>query len=277
MIKFVKMHGTGNNYIYLDLFNNDIRNISFTNLAIKISDVNYGVGSDGLILICPSKIADCKMIMFNKDGSEGKMCGNGIRCVARYLYENIIKKEELLIETKSGIKKVYVKNDDDVFMAKVDMGNPILEPSCIPVLLDEEKIINRDYDFNGTTLKINCVSMGNPHTVIFVNDTDKVNVQELGKLVQESSIFPNKCNVEFVSILGKNHVKMRVLEIGSGETLSCGTGACASVVAGVLNGFLDKNEKIKVDVLGGSLYVAYHDHVYLEGPAEVICEGYYYD
>lgn len=277
MIKFVKMQGTGNNYIYIDLFNNDIKNVDLNELAIKISDVNFGIGSDGLILIAPSSKADAKMIMYNKDGSEGMMCGNGIRCVARYLYENIDKKNKLLIETKSGIKKVYIKKDCDSFMVKVDMGKPVLKASKIPVLLNENKIINEKYNFNGTILNINCVSMGNPHTVIFVKDVDNVNVLKLGKLVQENKIFPTKCNVEFVEIISETHIKMRVLEIGSGETMSCGTGACASVVAGVLNGYLKRSREIKVDVLGGELFINYKNNVYLKGNADVICEGYYYN
>lgn len=277
MIKFVKMQGTGNNYIYIDLFNNDIKNVDLNELAIKISDVNFGIGSDGLILIAPSSKADAKMIMYNKDGSEGMMCGNGIRCVARYLYENIDKKNKLLIETKSGIKKVYIKKDCDSFMVKVDMGKPVLKASKIPVLLNENKIINEKYNFNGTILNINCVSMGNPHTVIFVKDVDNVNVLKLGKLVQENKIFPTKCNVEFVEIISETHIKMRVLEIGSGETMSCGTGACASVVAGVLNGYLKRSREIKVDVLGGKLFINYKNNVYLKGNADVICEGYYYN
>lgn len=277
MIKFVKMQGTGNNYIYIDLFNNDIKNVNLNELAIKISDVNFGIGSDGLILIAPSSKADAKMIMYNKDGSEGMMCGNGIRCVARYLYENIDKKNKLLIETKSGIKKVYIKKDCDSFMVKVDMGKPVLKASKIPVLLNENKIINEKYNFNGTILNINCVSMGNPHTVIFVKDVDNVNVLKLGKLVQENKIFPTKCNVEFVEIISETHIKMRVLEIGSGETMSCGTGACASVVAGVLNGYLKRSREIKVDVLGGELFINYKNNVYLIGNADVICEGYYYN
>ena len=277
MIKFVKMQGTGNNYIYIDLFNNDIKNVDLNELAIKISDVNFGIGSDGLILIAPSSKADAKMIMYNKDGSEGMMCGNGIRCVARYLYENIDKKNKLLIETKSGIKKVYIKKYCDSFMVKVDMGKPVLKASKIPVLLNENKIINEKYNFNGTILNINCVSMGNPHTVIFVKDVDNVNVLKLGKLVQENKIFPTKCNVEFVEIISETHIKMRVLEIGSGETMSCGTGACASVVAGVLNGYLKRSREIKVDVLGGELFINYKNNVYLKGNADVICEGYYYN
>lgn len=277
MIKFVKMQGTGNNYIYLDLFDNDTNNINFSELSKKISDVNFGIGSDGLILIAPSSKADAKMIMYNKDGSEGMMCGNGIRCVARYLYENIDKKNKLLIETKSGIKKVYIKKDCDSFMVKVDMGKPVLKASKIPVLLNENKIINEKYNFNGTILNINCVSMGNPHTVIFVKDVDNVNVLKLGKLVQENKIFPTKCNVEFVEIISETHIKMRVLEIGSGETMSCGTGACASVVAGVLNGYLKRSREIKVDVLGGELFINYKNNVYLKGNADVICEGYYHN
>lgn len=277
MIKFVKMQGTGNNYIYIDLFNNDIKNVNLNELAIKISDVNFGIGSDGLILIAPSSKADAKMIMYNKDGSEGMMCGNGIRCVARYLYDNIVKKNKMLIETKSGIKKVYIKKDGNSFNVKVDMGKPVLIASKIPVLLKEKKIINKKYNFNGTVLNINCVSMGNFHTVIFVEDVDNVDVLRLGKLVQQDKIFPQKCNVEFVEIINKLHIKMRVLEIGSGETLSCGTGACASVVAGVLNGYLKRNKEIKVDVLGGELFVNYKNNVYLKGNADVICEGYYHN
>lgn len=276
MLKFIKMHGTGNNYIYIDLFNQDIKNIDFSNLAKKISNVNYGIGSDGLILICPSKQADALMIMFNKDGSEGNMCGNGIRCVARYVYENIVEKKDLLIETKSGIKKVLINDEKDTFLVTVDMGKPILDTSLIPVLSEKENIINEKYNFGGTILKINSLSMGNPHTVIFVDDVNKVDVLKTGKLVQESAIFPMKCNVEFVQVIDDKHIKMRVLEIGSGETMSCGTGACASVVAGVLNNYLKREEKILVDLLGGKLYVTYKDSVYLEGPAEFICEGKYF-
>lgn len=277
MLKFIKMHGTGNNYVYIDLFNQNVKDMDFSDLSKKISDVNYGIGADGLIAICSSEIADCKMIMFNKDGSEGKMCGNGIRCVARYVYENILKRQKLSIETKSGIKSVLIDDEGDSFLVTVDMGEPILNTALIPVLTKEESIIGKEYNFEGTILKINCLSMGNPHTVIFVDDVDKTDVLKIGKLVQEDSIFPMKCNVSFVQVIDDEHIKMRVLEIGSGETMSCGTGACASVVAGVLNGYLKNKTRILVDLLGGRLYVTYRGRIYLEGPAEFICEGYYYD
>lgn len=277
MLKFIKMHGTGNNYVYIDLFNQNVKDMDFSDLSKKISDVNYGIGADGLIAICSSEIADCKMVMFNKDGSEGKMCGNGIRCVARYVYENILKRQKLSIETKSGIKSVLIDDEGDSFLVTVDMGEPILNTALIPVLTKEESIIGKEYNFEGTILKINCLSMGNPHTVIFVDDVDKTDVLKIGKLVQEDSIFPMKCNVSFVQVIDDEYIKMRVLEIGSGETMSCGTGACASVVAGVLNGYLKNKTRILVDLLGGRLYVTYKGRVYLEGPAEFICEGYYYD
>ncbi len=276
MIKFIKMHGTGNNYVYLDLINNEIKCDDFSLLSKKISNVNFGVGSDGLILICNSNIADAKMIMYNKDGSEGKMCGNGIRCVAKYVYENVCKKKDLLIETKSGIKKVkIVTSGNEVTSVIVNMGKPILDTKKIPVLLNFDKVINKEHNFNGNNIKINCVSMGNPHTILFVDNVDKVNVEKLGNLIQNDKLFPNKCNVEFVQIISKNKIKMRVWEIGSGETYSCGTGACASVVAGTLNGYLNKKEKIEVEVLGGKLNIIYDDELYMEGPCDVICIGYY--
>lgn len=268
------MQGTGNNYIYLDLINEVIKCDDYSLLAKEISDVNFGIGSDGLILICLSDKADAKMIMYNKDGSEGAMCGNGIRCVARYVYENIIKKEELLIETKSGIKNVRIKTSDGkVISVIVDMGKPILETDKIPVCIKSNRIINKEYKFDDDVLNINCVSMGNPHTIIFTDDVN--DVERFGKRVSESNIFPNGCNAEFVEVINKNKIKMRVYERGSGETLSCGTGACASVVAGVLNGYLNANQTIEVEVLGGNLYITYDDNVYLEGDAKVICTGNY--
>lgn len=276
MIKFTKMQGTGNNYIYLDLFNDEIHYDDYSLLAKKISDVNYGIGSDGLILICPSNKAAAKMVMYNKDGSEGAMCGNGIRCVARYVYENITKKNNMLIETKSGIKNVQIKTlDDMVTSVVVDMGKPILETNKIPVCIDSDMVINKEYKFDDETFNITCVSMGNPHAVIFTHNVNEIDINKVGSKIQESSIFPNKCNVEFVEVIDKNKINMRVLEIGSGQTLSCGTGACASVVAGVLNGYLSEKETIEVNVLGGTLYITYDDNVYMEGPAEVICTGNY--
>lgn len=270
------MQGTGNNYVYIDLIKQNIKKVNFSKLAKDISDVNYGVGADGLILICPSNSADAKMIMYNKDGSEGMMCGNGIRCVGKYLYENIISKKNLVVETESGLKTLEIKTKNNkVTSVVVDMGFPILKPNLIPVLLNDEKIINKEFSFEGYLYNISCVSMGNPHTVIFVSDVDKVDVRKIGNLIQKNKIFPNKCNVSFIQVINKSKIKMRVWEIGSGETYSCGTGACASVVVGVLNGYLKENTKIEVDVLGGKLYITYNDKVYLEGPAETICVGKY--
>lgn len=279
MIDFIKMQGTGNNYIYIDLISNALKNIDFSDLSKKISDVNFGIGSDGLILICKSLVADAKMIIYNKDGSEAKMCGNGIRCVAKYLYDKLLKKNTIMIETKSGIKKVDIKilNNGEISII-VNMGVPIFEPRRIPVILNDEIIIQKEVEFNNRLLKINCVSLGNPHTVIFLDNIDDIDIKELGNSIQKSKIFPNQCNVEFVQVLSRNKIKMRVWEIGSGETYSCGTGACASVICGILNGFLDEKSKVEVDATGGVLYVTYDKNVYLEGPAVTICYGkYLYD
>lgn len=270
------MQGTGNDYIYIDLITNDAGDVDFSNLAKKISNVNYGIGSDGLILICSSKVADAKMVMYNKDGSEAMMCGNGIRCVSKYLYDNLFKKKNITIETKSGVKKIKIKTlNGEVQSVIVDMGKPIFKPRKIPVLLDDEVILDKKVDFGDVSLKINCISVGNPHTVIFVPDVDQVNVKILGNLVQNNNLFPKKCNVEFVQIISRKKIKMRVWEIGSGETYSCGTGACASALCGILNGYLDKNSKIEVEVLGGTLFVTYDKNIYMEGPAKTICYGKY--
>ena len=188
MISFCKMQATGNDFIIINCLTEKLR-FSYSNLSKFLCNRKYGVGADGVIFIEHSDVAEYKMRIFNQDGTEAGMCGNGIRCVARYLYKNIDKKNKLLIETKSGIKKVYIKKDCDSFMVKVDMGKPVLKASKIPVLLNENKIINEKYNFNGTILNINCVSMGNPHTVIFVKDVDNVNVLKLGKLVQENKSF----------------------------------------------------------------------------------------
>lgn len=268
------MEGTGNNYVYLDLINNDIKCDDYSLLAKEISDVNFGVGSDGLILICPSNKADAKMVMYNKDGTEGAMCGNGIRCVAKYVYENVLKKENMLIETKSGMKKVKIKTlNDKVKSVIVDMGKPIFDAKKIPVCTDLNEVINKECVFDNELLNITCVSMGNPHTIIFTDDVS--DIEKYGKKVSESNMFPKGCNVEFVEVINKNKIKMRVYERGSAETLSCGTGACASVVAGILNGYLNEKEEIEVNVLGGTLYITYNDNVYMEGDANNICTGNY--
>lgn len=271
MLNFIKMQGTGNNYIYIDCLDKEIENYDFSILSKQISDVNYGIGSDGLIIISKSNIADAKMLIFNKDGSEGEMCGNGIRCVGKYIYDKYLKKDNILIETKSGVKRVMIEENN----ITVEMGYPIFNPKNIPVILDDDIILNKEIIINNKKYYINCVSMGNPHTVIFVEDVEKIDIEQIGKLIQSNNIFPHSCNVEFVEVINKNKIKMRVYERGSGETYSCGTGACASVVMGVFNNLLSYNEEIEVNLKGGTLYITYNDEVYMKGAAEYICEGKY--
>ena len=272
LVKFTKIEGTGNNYIYIDLITNDYKIYNYSDLAKKISDYNFGIGSDGLILILPSKIADAKMLIFNKDGSEGKMCGNGIRGVALYINKFINKKEVLNIETKSGIKTVKLNNNNII----VNMGKPIIKCSKIPLYTEKNRIINEKIIIDNINYNINCVSMGNPHTVIFLDNITNIDIKKMSEQILKLNIFPNKTNIEFVEIINKRKIKLRVYEIGSEETLSCGTGACASVVAGVLNNFLDKHKRIEVIVPGGTLYITYNKTVILEGPSHIICEGNFY-
>lgn len=276
MLDFIKMQATGNNYIYIDCIKNNLEDYNLSLLSKEISNPNYGIGSDGLILIYKSQEADARMIMYNKDGSEGHMCGNGIRCVGKYIYENYFQKNKLLIETNSGIKEIQIITKNDYIIdIVVNMGIPIFSNKYIPVNLDDEITINKKIIFDNNEFYINCVSIGNPHTVIFVENVDSINVNYLGKIIQESDIFPNKCNVNFVQLLGNNKIKMRVFERGSGETLSCGTGACASVVIGVINKFLDFGKEVEVELEGGKLYIIYKDNIYMRGPAETICYGKY--
>jgi diaminopimelate epimerase len=272
-LKFIKMHGCGNDYIYFDCLSKNLENPE--TLSIRLSDRHFGVGGDGIVLICPSNIADAKMRMFNADGSEGKMCGNAIRCVGKYLFDNkIVHKDIIKIETLSGIKILRLKVTDDlVTQVTVDMGAPILNPSAIPVLLDGEIIINKPITVLNNAYNITCVSMGNPHAVIFVEDVDNLNLEEIGPAFENHSLFPERTNTEFVEIIDNHTFKMRVWERGSGETLACGTGACASTVAAILNGFCNKKEDIKVLLKGGILTINYDDHVYMTGPAERVFEG----
>lgn len=276
MINFIKMQGTGNDYIYIDCINNKIPDCDLSLLSQKISDRNYGVGSDGLILICKSDIADAKMVMFNKDGSEGQMCGNGIRCVGKYIYENILPNKTLSIETKSGIKqlKLQVENNE-VSVITVDMGCPIFESEIIPVNIKKHNILNECLIINGKKYIISCVSLGNPHTVLFCDNVDIIDVNKTGNLIQKSNIFPEQCNVEFVQIVNRNTIKVRICERGSNETLSCGTGACASVVISSINNLINQKENIEVILKGGILHVMYDQNVYMSGPAETICTGKY--
>ena len=281
MIKFVKMEGIGNDYIYIDCTQKELKNKS--ELARVLSDRHFGVGSDGLILIEQSKKADFKMQIFNPDGSEAEMCGNGIRCVGKFVYDRgLTNKTTLKIETLAGIKELKLNIEDErVKSVKVDMGEPILDYKLIPVKdgkiyksKDGIKFYKVNINMNYDLKELTCVSMGNPHGVEFSNNIDKLNIKEVGTLIERDSHFPNKVNAEFVEIIDKNNIKMRVWERGAGETLACGTGACASVVASILNGYTARN--VTVELLGGKLDIEWNkenNHVYMTGPATTVFEG----
>ena len=274
IMKFYKMHGIGNDYIYFDCMNGEVANPE--QLAIKLSDRHFSIGGDGVILLCPSKIADCKMRMFNADGSEGKMCGNGIRCVGKLAHDlGYVKSDICRIETLSGVKtlKFTLDKNGKVAAAKVDMGAAILNGKKIPSTFAGDTVISQPLEVDGSTYNVTLVSMGNPHCVVFA-DPDGIDLETLGKKFENHPAFPERINTEFVKVLGKNRLKMRVWERGSGETLACGTGACATAVAAVLNGYCNKNEEITVTLLGGDLKITYTDQtVYMTGPAELAFTG----
>ena len=274
-IKFTKMHGCGNDYVYINCFEQEIS--SPGKLSMILSDRRYSIGGDGIILICKSEIADAKMRIFNKDGSEGKMCGNGIRCVAKYLFDNGIVKEKsgIKIETLSGVKIIdIIDNSAKEDLIKVDMGKASLNPNDLPAIFGKDKIINEKITLGDETFNITCVSMGNPHCIIFCDEVYSAKVKEIGSKLSSHKMFPEGVNVEFVSVVDKNNITMRVWERGSGETLACGSGSCASVVAAVENGFCNKNEDVTVHLRGGKLVVNYTDEkVYLIGSAVKAFEG----
>ena len=277
-LKFTKMQGIGNDYIYFSTFEQWINNPEA--LAVRLSDRHFSIGGDGVILVAPSKVADAKMKMYNRDGSEGKMCGNGIRCVGKFLYDHgmidIKEKDEITIETLSGIKSLKAYTQDGVVTRlRVDMGKAILDPKEIPVALDGDKVVNRTVTIAGKEYNITCVSMGNPHCVVFVEgDVDHLDLEKIGPEFEFDKLFPERVNTEFVSVLNNNTLKMRVWERGSGETWACGTGACAAAVAAVENGFCKKGEDIKVKLIGGELIINYTDDtVYMTGNAEKVFEG----
>lgn len=274
MIKFTKMQGLGNDYVYIDAINQNIEDMS--SLAKFVSDRHFGIGSDGLILICKSDIADFKMRMFNSDGSEAEMCGNGIRCVGKFVYDKgLTNKTTLTIETLAGIKTLKLNTKEGkVETVKVDMGEPILDPEKIPVISKENPVKNLLLKAEDKEFKFTCVSMGNPHAITEVKNTEKFDVEKYGKILEIDKVFPNKTNVEFIQILDKEHIKMRVWERGAGETLACGTGACATAVACYLNG--KTNRKVEIELLGGILYIEWNEkdnHIYMTGPAVTVFEG----
>jgi len=273
-MRFTKMHGAGNDYIYVNAMQERISDPSA--LAVKLSDRHFGVGSDGLVLIMPSVTADFRMRMYNSDGSEAEMCGNASRCVGKYVYEKgLTTKTSLTLETKAGIKMLNLKIEDGLVSSVcVDMGGPILQPSLIPVVFSGGEAIRVPLLIDQVNYEVNCISMGNPHAVLFTSDIDALDLPELGPKFELNQIFPKRTNTEFVEILSLEHARMRVWERGAGETLACGTGACAVLVAGVLTGRL--NRKAVIDLRGGSLQIEWNpenNHVYMTGEAVMVFEG----
>ena len=287
-INFTKMHGCKNDYLYIDCTKNEL--INPAKVSVKLSDRHTGIGSDGIILICPSSVADFRMRIFNADGSEAEMCGNGIRCVGKYVYDfGLTDKDEVRIETgvrtdeeestgeipKNRIKILKLKIEEGkVVSATVDMGKPILTPSEIPVISDKDKFINEAVNVDDKDWYLTCISMGNPHAVTFVDDTRSLNLPEIGPKFEFNKIFPNRTNTEFIKVISRNEIEMRVWERGSGETLACGTGACASAYAAMLNGLAD--DEVRVHLLGGDLIIKYDqntDHIFMTGPCETVFSG----
>ena len=239
-MKFTKMHGIGNDYVYVNCFQEQVADPGRT--AVFVSDRHFGIGSDGLILIKPSKTADFMMDMYNADGSQGAMCGNGIRCVAKYVYDyGLTDQTDISIETKSGIKYLHLTIEQGkVAFVKVDMGAPILEPAKIPVISQKDRVVDEPVTVDGKTYQMTAVSMGNPHTVVYMQDVQGLKIEEIGPGFENHPCFPDRVNTEFVRIIDRHTVEMRVWERGSGETLACGTGACAVAVASILNGYTEE-------------------------------------
>lgn len=273
-MKFTKMEGLGNDYVYVNCFRETVDNPS--EVAKKVSDRHFGIGSDGLILIKPSEVADFRMDMYNADGSQAEMCGNGIRCVAKYVYDyGLTDKTSISIETLAGIKYLDLQvTDGKVSLITVNMGSPELIPDKIPVTSDSKRVVDEPIEVDGTNYKMTCVSMGNPHCIVFVEDTASFPLETVGPLFENHERFPKRVNTEFVQLLDRKTVNMRVWERGSGETLACGTGACASAVACILNGLTE--DEITLHLLGGDLIVRWDQEenlVYMTGPARVVFDG----
>ncbi len=275
-LKFSKMHGTGNDYIYVNGFTQKLNNPSKT--AIELSKYHFSIGSDGLIIVAPSETADVRMIMYNSDGSEGKMCGNGIRCVAKYAYDHkLTDKKVMTIETASGIKtiEVTVDENDKVSDAKVDMGKAILKPQDIPMSVQGENFISQKILVAGKEYTATAVSMGNPHMVIFMKGIDELDLEKIGPDFENHEWFPEKVNTEFVEVIDEHNFKMRVFERGTGETMSCGTGTCAVTVAAVLNGYAKYGEELNIHIRGGILKDTYYEDgtVIMKGLATHVFDG----
>lgn len=275
-MKFTKMHGIGNDYVYVNCFEETVENPE--RVSELISDRHFGIGSDGLVLIMPSDKADFRMRMFNADGSEGMMCGNATRCIGKYVYDKgMTDKTEITLETKSGIKKLKLfPENGKVKTVLVDMGKAIIKPAEIPVLADGEDFISRKIEVNGNEETVTCVSMGNPHCVIFTDkNVDDFELEKIGPSYENHPLFPERINTEFANVIDGNTVKMRVWERGSGETWACGTGACATAVAACLNGHCKRDEEIRLMLRGGDLFITYKSDgtVLMRGPATTVFRG----
>lgn len=276
-MKFTKMQGCGNDYVYINCFRERVAHPE--QLAVQVSDRHFGIGSDGLILIGPSQVADVRMNMYNADGTQAQMCGNGIRCVARYAYEHgLVNREELTVETLAGIKQLKLRLENKTVTAvTVDMGQPVTEPDRIPVAAAGDAVIARPVEVAGKRYELTCVSMGNPHAVTFVESVDDLPMEAIGPEFEHHPLFPERVNTEFVELVDRKTIRMRVWERGSGETLACGTGACASVYACILNGKTE--DEVTVCLLGGELTVTYErttGHILMTGPAVVVFDGEFY-
>ncbi|WP_296031970.1 diaminopimelate epimerase [Dorea sp.] len=273
-MKFTKMHGLGNDYVYVNCFEEKIDNPPA--VARFVSDRHFGIGSDGLIMINPSKVADFEMEMYNADGSRGEMCGNGIRCVAKYVYDyGLTDKTQISVETLGGIKYLDLTVEDGkVALVKVDMGKPELKAELIPIVSDNEQVLDEPIEVDGKEYRMTGVSMGNPHTVIYVDDVKNLDLETIGPKFENHERFPKRINTEFVRCIDRHTVEMRVWERGSGETLACGTGACAVAVASILNNLTDT--QVTVKLLGGDLQIEWDkekDRVFMTGPAKVVFDG----
>ena len=274
--KFSKMHGAGNDYIYVNCFEEKVENINET--AKAVSDRHFGIGSDGLVLICPSDVADFRMDMYNSDGSQAEMCGNATRCVGKYVYDRgLTDKTQITLETLAGIKILDLNvKDGEVQTVRVNMGSPELVPKNIPIDSNLDRFISEDVEVDGKVYKVTGVSMGNPHAVTFIDDTDSLEIEKIGPNFETHKLFPKKINTEFAQIVDRNTIKMRVWERGAGETLACGTGACAVAVASTLNGLVDEDKPVTVKLLGGDLQILWNRQenlVYMTGPATTVFDG----
>lgn len=275
-MKFTKMHGCGNDYVYVNLFEETIADPA--QLSIAVSDRHFGIGSDGLITIGPSDVADFRMRIYNTDGSEAEMCGNGIRCVAKYVYDHeLTSQTTITVETGAGIKTLdLLVENGKVTQVTVDMGEPILAPEEIPVIAEGMRVVDEPILVDGKEWRMTCVSMGNPHAVVFVDDVANLELEKYGPDFENHTRFPKRTNTEFVQVHSRTEASMRVWERGSAETWACGTGTCASVMACILNGYTDN--KVLVHLRGGDLVIEYNpdnNHIYMTGPATEVFQGVY--